>query len=56
MASFGRPRHLFGVLRSDVLMLSANAGGEQRRIAAQTREKRQASGEESFLRHWWSES
>lgn len=33
-ASFGRPRHLFGFLRSDVLMLSANVGGQQRRIAA----------------------
>lgn len=26
-ASFSRPRHLFGFLRSDVLMLSANVGG-----------------------------
>lgn len=29
--SLARSRRLFGFLRSDVLMLSANAGGKQRR-------------------------
>lgn len=36
----GEPRRLFGFLRSDALMLSANVGGEQRRIAAWTRDSR----------------